>query len=60
MHAVYKLATEDAENLEIAKSKRAGDQKQKYDLEWPYVDLCNRYRMVGSALWIIKPATPRP
>ena len=31
--------TEDAENLEIAKSMRVGDQKQKYDLEWP------KYRM---------------
>ena len=27
--------TEDAENLEIAKSMRAGDQKQKFNLEWP-------------------------
>ena len=24
-----------AENLEIAKSMRVGDQKQKYDLKWP-------------------------
>ena len=29
------LTTEDAENLEIAKSMWAWDQKQKYDLEWP-------------------------
>ena len=28
---------EDAESLEFAKSMRAGDQIQKYDLEWPNV-----------------------
>ena len=31
--------TEDAENLEIAKSMRAGDQKQKFNLEWPNEEL---------------------
>ena len=35
MHAVQ--TTEDAENLEIAKGMRAGDQKQKYNLEWLYL-----------------------
>ena len=31
--------TEDAENLEIAKSMGAGDQKRKYmyNLEWPNI-----------------------
>ena len=29
--------TEDDENPEIAKSMWVGDQKQKYDLEWPNV-----------------------
>ena len=40
MHAVYILqTTEDAENLEIAKSMQVGagiwNQKQKCDIEWP-------------------------
>ena len=34
-HALYKLLG----MLKIARSMRAGDQKQKYDLEWPYYSL---------------------
>ena len=26
---------------------------------WSQAFVCNRYCMVGSALWIIKPVTPR-
>ena len=39
LHACSVQTTEDAENLEIAKSMRVGDQKQKYmyDLEWPKI-----------------------
>ena len=36
LRACNKQTIEDAENLEIAKSMQAGDQKQKYDMEWPY------------------------
>ena len=35
-HACGIQTTEDAENLEIAKSMRAEDQKQKFNLDWPY------------------------
>ena len=35
LHACSIQTTEDAENVEIAKSTQAGDQKQKYNLEWP-------------------------
>ena len=35
LHVCSIQTTEDAENVEIAKSTQAGDQKQKYNLEWP-------------------------
>ena len=35
VRALCKLLHEDAENLEIARSMLAGDQKQNYDLEGP-------------------------
>ena len=42
--------TEDTENLEIAKSMQAGDQKQKYDLVWPKVKQGTSYPMQGNSI----------
>ena len=33
--------------------------KEKEYGAYIYVHVCNRYCMVGSVLWIIKPMTPR-
>ena len=42
--------TEEAENLEIARSMRVRDQKLKYDLEWPNVPGTTRVEGRGRGL----------